>query len=58
MAMPPIRLPAARPRFPESTAEIVIASSGRLPAIASRIMPPSASPRPSRLSSASVVLER
>src|SRR5438128_624728 len=57
-AIPPIRLPAARPRLPCAAAETVIASSGRLPAIASSRMPPSSSPRPSRKSSASVAFER
>ena len=55
IAMPPIRLPAASPRFPFAAAEIVIASSGRLPAIASRITPPSASPSPKARSITSVV---
>src|SRR5664280_2748610 len=40
------------------TAETVIAISGRVPAIESRIMPPSASPRLKRLSRASVLLAR
>ena len=57
IAMPPIRFPAARPRFPWAAAETVIATSGRLPAIASRIIPPSASPRPKRRSITSVVRE-
>jgi hypothetical protein len=56
-AIPPIRFPAARPRWPEAAAEIVMATSGRLPAIARRITPPNSSPRPSRTSSASVVFE-
>ena len=56
-AMPPMRLPAARPRWPLEAAEMVIASSGRLPAIASRMTPPSASPRPKRRSMTSVVFE-
>jgi hypothetical protein len=46
MATPPIRFPAAIPRFPATAAEIVMASSGRLPATDSRIIPPSASPSP------------
>ncbi len=58
IAIPPIRLPAARPRWPCAVAVTVMTISGRLPAIASRIIPPSAVPRPSRLSSSSVVLER
>ena len=53
IAMPPIRFPAASSRFPDAAAEIVIASSGRLPAIERRISPPSSSPSPSRASSAS-----
>src|SRR6185312_9138165 len=57
IAMPPIRFPAASARLPEAAAEIVIASSGSDPASASRIRPPSASPSPSRASSASVVFE-
>ena len=57
-AMPPIRLPAARPRLPCAAADTVIASSGRLPATASSRTPPSSSPRPSLKSSASVVFER
>src|SRR5437588_9141199 len=57
-AIPPIRLPAARPRFPRAAAETVIASSGRLPATARNSIPPSSSPRPSRATSASVVFER
>jgi hypothetical protein len=55
--MPPIRLPAARPRFPFAAAETVIATSGRLPAIASRTTPPSASPSPKRRSMTSVVFD-
>ena len=55
--MPPMRFPAASPRFPEAAAEIVIASSGREPAIERKMSPPMASPRPSRASSASVVFE-
>jgi hypothetical protein len=58
MATPPIRFPAAMPRFPATAAEIVIASSGRLPATDSRIIPPSASPSPYRSSSRSVALAR
>jgi hypothetical protein len=57
-AMPPMRLPATRSRLPASAPETVTASSGRLPATASRIMPPRASPRPKRMSIASVVRER
>src|SRR3954447_1020696 len=57
IAMPPIRFPAASARLPEAAAEMVIASSGSDPASASRIRPPSSSPRPSRASSASVVFE-
>src|SRR5947209_6473800 len=52
-----MRLPAARPRFPEAAAEIVIATSGRLPASERKISPPMSSPSPSRASSASVVFE-
>ena len=58
MAIPPIRLPAASPRWPWLAADTVIAISGRLPAIASRIIPPCSSPSPRRRSSESVVLER
>ena len=54
VAIPPIRFPAAKPRWPDSAAEIVTASSGRLPAMASSTIPPIASPSPSRLSSSSV----
>jgi hypothetical protein len=54
-ATPPIRFPTARSRWPESEADAVIAISGRLPVIATR--PPSASPRPNRTSSASVVFD-
>jgi len=57
IAMPPMRFPAASWRFPCAAAEIVIASSGRLPAIESRISPPTSSPSPSRASSASVDFE-
>ena len=57
VAMPPIRFPAARPRWPDSAAEIVIANSGRLPAIASITIPPIASPNPRRRSSSSVDFE-
>ncbi len=39
-------------------AETVIAISGSVPAIESRTMPPIASPRPKRLSRASVLLAR
>jgi len=56
-AMPPIRLPAARSRLPFAAAETVMATSGRLPAIASRTTPPSASPSPKRRSRTSVVFE-
>ena len=56
-AMPPMRLPAARPRLPLEAAETVIASSGRLPATARRTTPPRASPRPKRRSMKSVVFE-
>src|SRR5579884_1471075 len=56
-AMPPIRLPAASPRFPCAAAETVIASSGRLPASARSSRPPSSSPSPRRVSSTSVVFE-
>src|SRR6266545_3233918 len=57
VTIPPIRLPAARSRLPPSAADTVIATSGRLPATASRMRPPSSSPNPSRRSSASVVFE-
>ena len=57
VAMPPIRFPAARPRWPDSAAEIVIANSGRLPAMASSTIPPIASPIPRRRSSSSVDFE-
>ena len=57
VAIPPIRLPAARSRWPDAAAETVIASSGRLPAMASNTIPPSASPMPSRVSSSSVDFE-
>jgi hypothetical protein len=56
-AIPPIRLPAARGRFPFAAAETVIAISGRLPATASRTTPPSASPSPKRRSMTSVVFD-
>ncbi len=56
-AMPPMRLPAARPRLPFATAETVIAISGSVPAIASRTTPPSASPRSKRRSRTSVVFD-
>jgi hypothetical protein len=56
-AIPPIRFPAASARFPCEAAEIVIASSGSVPARASRTRPPSSSPRPNRESSASVAFE-
>src|SRR5579864_550950 len=55
--MPPMRLPAARPRFPLETAETVMAISGSVPAIARRMTPPSASPSPNRRSRKSVVFE-
>jgi len=55
--MPPIRLPAASPRFPFAAAETVIATSGRLPATASRTTPPRASPRLKRRSRTSVVFD-
>ena len=58
IAIPPRMFPIAIPRLCESAAETTIAISGRLVAIASRIAPPSASPRPSRVSSTSVELER
>ena len=54
VAIPPIRFPAARPRWPDSAAETVTANSGRLPVMASSTIPPRASPRPRRLSSSSV----
>ena len=57
VAMPPIRFPAAKPRWPDSAAEIVIANSGRLPAMASSTIPPIASPIPRRRSSSSVDFE-
>src|SRR3954451_3660638 len=57
-AMPPIRLPAASPRFPAAAAETVIATSGRVPATARKSRPPRSEPSPSRTSSASVVFER
>ena len=55
--MPPMRLPAARLRFPFETAETVMAISGSVPAIARRMTPPSASPSPKRRSRKSVVFE-
>jgi len=58
IATPPIRFPTARSRWPAMAAEAVIAISGRLPVTASRIRPPSASPRPKRWSSAWVVFAR
>src|SRR4051794_12430081 len=58
IAMPPIRLPTARSRCPAMHADVTIAISGSVPAIASRISPPSASPRSKRRSSESVVFER
>ena len=57
IAIPPIRLPAASERWPLAAAETVIATSGSVPAIASRMTPPSASPRSKRRSIASVDLE-
>jgi len=56
--MPPRMFPIAIPSWCERAALAVIAISGRLVAIASRISPPSASPSPSRVDSTSVVFER
>src|SRR5580765_4298163 len=58
IAIPPRMFPIAIPRLCDSAAETTIAISGRFVAIASRIAPPSASPRPSRVSSTSVEPER
>ena len=55
--MPPRMLPIASPRLWLRAAVKVIAISGRFIAIASRISPPSAWPRPSRDESTSVVSE-
>src|SRR3954454_12702005 len=57
MAIPPRMLPTATPRSPDQAAPAVIAISGRLVAIASRMTPPSASPSPKRTEITSVVLE-
>jgi hypothetical protein len=57
MAMPPTRVPTATDRLFDAAAPTVIATSGRLVAKASRIRPPSADPRCSRASSASVALD-
>src|SRR3954452_15508514 len=57
IAMPPTRLPTARPTLPLAAAVIVMTSSGRSVASESRIRPPIAAPSPSRASSASVELE-
>ena len=57
IAIPPIRLPAASERWPLAAAETVIATSGSVPAIASRMTPPNASPRSKRRSIASVDFE-
>src|SRR3954468_21042746 len=54
-AMPPRMLPNAMARSPCHAALAVIAISGRLVAMASRMTPPSASPRPKRAASTSVV---
>ncbi len=53
--MPPRMLPTATPRFPAVAALIVIATSGRLVATASTMMPPSALPSLSREERMSVV---
>ena len=52
--MPPRMLPTATPRLPDSAALAMMAISGRLVATASRISPPSAEPRCSRVDSTSV----
>src|SRR3954470_18969566 len=57
IAIPPRMLPIAIPRSPENAALAVIAISGRLVAIASRIRPPSACPRPRREARTSVASE-
>src|SRR4051794_17077994 len=57
IAMPPTRLPTARPALPLAAAVIVITSSGRSVASDSSIRPPIAAPSPSRVSSASVEFE-
>src|SRR5437867_2625615 len=57
IAIPPRMLPIAIPRSPETAAPVVIAISGRLVVIARITSPPSASPKPKRRSSASVVSE-
>src|SRR4051812_9075575 len=54
MAMPPRMLPTATPTLPDSDALATIAISGRFVASASRIRPPSADPRCSRVASTSV----
>src|SRR3954447_6264531 len=54
IAMPPTRLPTARPTWPLAAAVIVMTSSGRSVANDRRISPPSAEPSPRRVSSASV----
>jgi hypothetical protein len=50
-------LPVAMSRFPWIAAVVMIAISGRLVAIASRIAPPIASPRPKRFERTSVAFE-
>jgi hypothetical protein len=57
MAIPPRMLPTATPMLCERAALAVMAISGRVVTIASSIRPPSASPRPRREESTSVVLE-
>jgi len=58
IAMPPMRFPVARARWPLSAADDTIASSGSEPASPRRSMPPTASPRPKRSSSTSVAFDR
>lgn len=57
MAMPPRMLPTATPRSPLQAAFPVMANSGRLVVIASKMTPPSTRPKPSRVESTSVMSE-
>jgi hypothetical protein len=58
IAIPPRRLPTAMLRLPRSAADAVIATSGSVPAMPSRIRPPIASPRWKRSSRTSVLSAR
>jgi hypothetical protein len=57
MAMPPRMLPTATPTLPDRAALATIAVSGRFVPSASRMSPPRADPRPSRVDSTSVWFE-